>query len=270
MKFHKPARLTPPANVSRTLGVAPSTVGRIAQRVGRNPLALLEPAPAANRSVFPHPGDLSHLRTVPAMWRIAALTLTVVFAAAAPVVGADDESRVFAVFGGSMSTATDDDGEDAFSVHYRKGLSGAVGFEHALTDLIDLQLRAGYNQNGADLTSGEVGMGAWWEFDYFEFSALTRLGNGLFHGLVGVSTGVAWGCSIKGQSQGFDRTTDCLRTESGNLSAVDFGLLAGIGTPEWNRIFANAIYSEGLRNVVNPGAPGRNRSFRILIGLYFN
>ena len=39
-----------------------------------------------------------------------------------------------------MSTATDDDGEDAFSVHYRKGLSSAVGFEYVLTDLIDLQL----------------------------------------------------------------------------------------------------------------------------------
>lgn len=169
-----------------------------------------------------------------------------------------------------MSTATDDHGEDAFSVQYRRGLSGAVGFEHALTDLIGLQLRAGYNQNGADLTSGQVGTRAWWEFDYFEFSALTRLGNGLFHGLVGVSTGVAWRCSITGQSQGFDRTTDCLETESGKLSAVDFGVLAGIGTPEWNRIFANAIYSEGLRNVVNPGAPGRNRSFRVLIGIYLD
>ena len=190
MNIHKHARRTPPGDISRTLGVAPSTVGRIAQRVGRNRLALLDLAPAANRSVFP-------LRTVPAIGRIAAATLAVIFAAAAPVVGADDDSRVFAVFGGSMSTATDDDGEDAFSVHYRKGLSGAVGFEHALTDLIGLQLRAGYNQNGADLTSGEVGSRAWWEFDYFEFSALTRLGNGLFHGLVGVSTGVAWGCSMR-------------------------------------------------------------------------
>ena len=193
MKFHKPAPLTPPGDVSRALGVVRSTVGRI-----------------------------------------AALVLSGIFAAA-PVAGADDDPRVFAVFGGSMSTATDDDGEDAFSVHYRKGLSRAVGFEYVLTDLIDLQLRAGYHQNGADVTSGEVGSRACWEFDYFEFSALTRLGNGLFHGLVGVSTGVAWGCSIKGQSQGFDQTTDCLRTESAKLSALDFGLLAGIGTPEWNR-----------------------------------
>ncbi len=269
MDIYKHARRTPRADISRTLGTAPSAVGRIAHRVGLNRRSQSEPASAANRSIFPHPGDLLRLRVVPAMGRIAALALTVIFAAA-PVAGADEDSRVFAVFGGSMSTVTDDNGEDAFSVHYRKGLSGAVGFEHALTNLIGLQLRAGYNQNGADLTSGEVGMNAWWEFDYFEFSALTRLGNGLFHGLVGVSTGVAWGCSIKGQSQGFDRTTDCLRTESGNLSAVDFGLLAGIGTPEWNRIFANAIYSEGLRNVVNPGAPGRNRSLRVLIGIYFD
>lgn len=201
--------------------------------------------------------------------RIAALALTVIFAAA-PVAGDDEDSRIFAVFGGSVSTATDDYGEDAFSVRYRKGLSGAVGFEHVLTDLIGLQLRAGYHQGGADLTSSEVGSSAWWEFDYFEFSALTRLGNELFHGLLGVSTGVAWRCSIRGQSQGFDRTTDCLRSESGKLSALDFGLLAGVGTPEWNRVFANAIYSEGLRNVVNPGAPGRNRSFRVLIGIYFD
>ena len=203
------------------------------------------------------------------MRRIAGLALTVLFVAA-PVAGADDDSRVFAVLGGSMNTVTDDDGEDAFSVHYRNGLSGAVGFDHALTDQIGLQFRVGYNQNGADLTSGEVGSRAWWEFDYFEFSALTRLGNGLFHGLVGVSTGVAWGCSIGGQSQGFDQTEDCLRSESGNVKPVDLGLLAGIGTPEWNRIFANAIYTEGLLNTLNPGAPGRNRSFRILIGVYFD
>lgn len=202
--------------------------------------------------------------------RIAALVLSGIVAAAAPVAGADDDSRVFGVFGGSIGTVTDDDGEDAFSVQYRRGLSGAVGFDHTWTDQIGLQLRVGYNQNGADLTSGQVGTSAWWEFDYFEFSALTRLGNGLFHGLVGVSTGVAWGCSVRTQSQGFDRTEDCLKSETGNLSAVDFGFLAGIGTPEWNRVFANAIYSEGLRNVVNPGAPGRNRSFRILIGIYFN
>ena len=250
MNIHENARLASPGDTTRRLGVALAT--------------------AANRFVFPHPGGRSHLRSVPAIGRIAALTLTVIVAAAAPVVGADDDSRVFALFGGSIGTVTDDDAEDAFTVHYRKGLSGAVGLDYPWTDQIGLQLRAGYHQNGADLTSGQAGMRGWWEFDYFEFSALTRLGNGLFHGLVGVSTGVAWDCSIRSQSQGFDRTSDCLRSEDGKLSAVDFGFLAGIGTPEWNRVFANAIYSEGLRNVVNPGAPGRTRSFRILIGIYLS
>ena len=48
-------------DISHTLGVAPSTVGRIAQRAGVNRLSQLEPAPPENRYVFPHPGDLLHL-----------------------------------------------------------------------------------------------------------------------------------------------------------------------------------------------------------------
>ena len=50
-------------DISRTLGVAPSTVGRIAQRAGVNRLSQLEPPAPANRYVYPHPGDLLHLDT---------------------------------------------------------------------------------------------------------------------------------------------------------------------------------------------------------------
>ena len=50
-------------DISHTLGVAPSTVGRIAQRAGVNRLSQLEPPPPENRYVFPHPGDLLHLDT---------------------------------------------------------------------------------------------------------------------------------------------------------------------------------------------------------------
>ena len=50
-------------DISHTLGVAPSTVGRIAQRAGVNRLSQLEPAPPENRYVFPYPGDLLHLDT---------------------------------------------------------------------------------------------------------------------------------------------------------------------------------------------------------------
>ena len=109
-----------------------------------------------------------------------------------------------------------------------------------------------------------------WEFDYFEFSALTQIGNGLFHGLVGASMGVAWGCSISTRHPGFDQTTDCMGSDEGDIGTLDFGLQAGIGTPEWNRMFVNVIYVEGLRNTVNPGAPGRNRAIRFLLGIYVN
>jgi len=50
-------------DISRTLGVAPSTVGRIAQDAGVNRLSQLEPPAAMNRYVYPHPGDLLHLDT---------------------------------------------------------------------------------------------------------------------------------------------------------------------------------------------------------------
>ncbi len=50
-------------DISGTLGVAPSTVGRIAQRAGVNRLSQLEPPAAAHRYVYPHPGDLLHLDT---------------------------------------------------------------------------------------------------------------------------------------------------------------------------------------------------------------
>ena len=50
-------------DISHTLGVAPSTVGRIAQRAGVNRLSQLEPPPPPNRYVFPNPGDLLHLDT---------------------------------------------------------------------------------------------------------------------------------------------------------------------------------------------------------------
>ena len=50
-------------DISHTLGVASSTVGRIAQRAGVNRLSQLEPPPPANRYVFDNPGDLLHLDT---------------------------------------------------------------------------------------------------------------------------------------------------------------------------------------------------------------
>ena len=50
-------------DIRRTLGVAPNTVGRIAQDAEVNRLSQLEPPPAENRYVFPHPGDLLHLDT---------------------------------------------------------------------------------------------------------------------------------------------------------------------------------------------------------------
>ena len=47
--------------ISRELGVAPSTVGRVLVRAGLNRLSLLEPATPANRYVYDHPGELLHL-----------------------------------------------------------------------------------------------------------------------------------------------------------------------------------------------------------------
>ena len=47
--------------ISRVTGVAHSTVGRIIRQAGLNRLSHLEPPVAANRYVFPRPGDLLHL-----------------------------------------------------------------------------------------------------------------------------------------------------------------------------------------------------------------
>ena len=207
------------------------------------------------------------------MGRITLLTLSVMIAAAGSAAGHDEsreKTRAFALFGGSMTTMTRDGGDEAFSVNFRKGLSGAAGLEHPVTDDIAVQLRVGYNQNGAALTSSQMGTDIFWEFDYFEFSALTQIGNGLFHGLVGASMGVAWGCSIATRHPGYDETADCMGSETGDIGTLDFGLHAGIGTPEWNRMFVNVIYTEGLQNTVNPGEPGRNRAIRFLLGIYVN
>ena len=207
------------------------------------------------------------------MSRITLITLSVIIAAAGPAAGHDEpreKTRAFALFGGSMTTMTRDGGDEAFSVNFRRGVSGAAGLEHPVTDDIAVQLRVGYNQNGAALTSSQMDTHIFWEFDYFEFSALTQIGNGLFHGLVGVSTGIAWGCSISVQHPGYDQTTDCMGSDAGDVGTLDFGLHAGIGTPEWNRMFVNVIYTEGLQNTVNPGEPGRNRAIRFLLGIYVN
>ena len=47
--------------ISRTMGVAHSTVGRIVQQAGLNRWSSLEPPVAVHRYVYPHPGDLVHL-----------------------------------------------------------------------------------------------------------------------------------------------------------------------------------------------------------------
>lgn len=47
--------------ISRSTGVAPSTVARIVKQAGLNRLSHLDPAVAAHRYVWPHPGDLLHL-----------------------------------------------------------------------------------------------------------------------------------------------------------------------------------------------------------------
>ena len=46
--------------ISRKLGVAPSTVGRIAQHAGVNRLSPLEPPAPTNRYFYPDPEDLPH------------------------------------------------------------------------------------------------------------------------------------------------------------------------------------------------------------------
>ena len=207
------------------------------------------------------------------MRQITFLSLSVMIAAAGTATGHDEsreKTRVFALFGGSLTTMTRDGGDEAFSVNFRRGLSGAAGLEHPVTDDIAVQLRLSYNQNGADLTSSQLDTSMFWEFDYFELTALTQIGNGLFHGLVGASMGVAWGCSISTRHPGFDETTDCMGSDAGDIGALDFGLHAGIGTPEWNRMFVNVIYTEGLQNTMNPGVPGRNRAIRFLLGIYVN
>ena len=47
--------------ISRQLGVSPSTVGRVLPKLGLNRLSALEPAQPVNRYQHEHPGDLLHL-----------------------------------------------------------------------------------------------------------------------------------------------------------------------------------------------------------------
>ena len=170
------------------------------------------------------------------MSRITLLTLSVIIAAAGPTAGHDEpreKTRAFALFGGSMATMTRDGGDEAFSVNFRKGLSGAAGLERPVTDDIAVQLRVGYKPERGRSHLQPLDTHIFWEFDYFEFSALTQIGNGLFHGLVGASVGIAWGCSISTRHPGYDETTDCMGSDAGDIGTLDFGLHAGIGTPEW-------------------------------------
>ncbi len=152
-------------------------------------------------------------------------------------------------------------------ISYRFGLAATVGVDLTLTNLIGLQARIGYIQKGVE-SSEHSDLGtfeAYSALSYAEFSALGRIGNGPVHGLLGTSVGIPVSCQIGGTAAGVSYAVDCSDVDVN--PAIDIGLTVGIGTARWKGMFANLMFTEGLRDVVDD-EEGRNRSLSLVIGVY--
>ncbi len=170
-------------------------------------------------------------------------------------------------------------GDDAENFDSKTGLSFGGFFNVPVSDMLGVQVGAGFVQKGAKET--ELGIDFEFELGYIEIPLLLTLspptsGNVGFTFSVGPAVGFRTGCTFSATDAGVTVELDC-DDPTINLDLKDFevGAMVGaglnIGLTQSISLVLDVFYNFGITKVDDSGVDDdvKNRAFSILAGLSF-
>ncbi len=170
-------------------------------------------------------------------------------------------------------------GDDAVDLDSRTGLSFGGFFNVPVSDMLGVQVGAGFVQKGAKET--ELGIDLEFELGYIEIPLLLTLspptsGNVGFTFSVGPAVGFKTGCEFSASDAGVTVELDCDDPSIDlDLKSFDVGAMVGagldIGLTESISLHLDAFYNFGFTKIDDSGVDDdvKNRAFSILAGLSF-
>lgn len=182
-------------------------------------------------------------------------------------------------FRGGLSLATLG-GDDIESIDSRTGLNIGGFVNIPLSDVLGLQIGAGFAQKGFSET--ELGVDVSFEVDYIEIPLLLTLsppttGNVGFNFFIGPALGFKASCNVTGSEDGVTVSVDCDDPDFElDLKSVDFGAMVGagldIGLTDNVALIIEGFYNLGLNKIDDSGDDDdvKNRAFSLLAGLSFS
>lgn len=181
-------------------------------------------------------------------------------------------------FRGGLSLASVG-GDDAEDLDSTTGVNIGGFVNVPLSDVLGLQIGAGFVQKGAEET--ELGVKIEIGVDYIEIPVLLMLsppttGNVGFNFFFGPAVSFKTGCSLSASEGGVDVSIDCDDPEfEADLKSVDFGAMLGagldIGVTDNISVVVEGFYNLGLTKIDDSGFDDdvKNRVFSLLAGLSF-
>ncbi len=171
-------------------------------------------------------------------------------------------------------------GDDAEDLDSRTGLSFGGFFNIPVSDVLGVQVGAGFVQKGASET--ELGVDFDFELGYIEIPLLLTLspptsGNVGFTFSVGPAVGFNTGCTVSATDAGVTVEFDCDDPSIGlDLKSFELGAMVGagldIGLTESISLVLDGFYNFGFTKVDDTGVDDdvKNRAFSILAGVSFS
>ena len=171
-------------------------------------------------------------------------------------------------------------GDDAQDFDSKTGLSFGGFFNVPVSDMLGVQVGAGFVQKGASET--ELGVDLEFEMGYIEIPLLLTLspptsGNVGFTFSVGPAIGFNTGCTLSGTEGGITVEIDCDDPSIGlEVKSFEVGAMVGagldIGLTESVSLVLDGFYNLGLTKVDDSGVDDdvKNRAFSILAGVSFS
>jgi len=171
-------------------------------------------------------------------------------------------------------------GDDAEDLDSRTGLSFGGFFNIPVSDVLGVQLGAGFVQKGASET--ELGVDVDFKLGYIEIPLLLTLspptsGNVGFTFSVGPAVGFNTGCTVSATDAGVTVEFDCDDPSIGfDVKSFELGAMVGagldIGLTESISLVLDGFYNFGFTKVDDTGVDDdvKNRAFSILAGVSFS
>ena len=170
-------------------------------------------------------------------------------------------------------------GDDAENFDSKTGLSFGGFFNVPVSDMLGVQVGAGFVKKGANQTESGIDIG--FELGYVEIPLLLTYspptsGNVGFTFSVGPAVGFKTGCNFSATSAGSTVELDCDDpTLDVGVKSFEVGAMVGAGLnfalTESVSLHLDAFYNYGITKIDDSGADDdvKNRAFSILAGLSF-